>query len=76
MSKPETPTVFQRKNADDSWETVDANGKPLQATTNAAPTEDTRTIADLTKALEAKGITIPSSSKRDDLVKLAADNGV
>ena len=41
-----------------------------------APTEDTRNVAQLTEALAKAEISIPSGSKKDDLLKLAAENKV
>lgn len=71
------PTTFLRKLPDGKIEKLDANGQPVKAAAQAqAPTEDKRTVAQLTEALEAKKVAIPDGSKRDDLVKLAADNGI
>ncbi|GGL15832.1 hypothetical protein [Deinococcus radiotolerans] len=46
-----------------------------QGSANTPQATDRRTVPQLTAALTAKGITIPDAAKRDDLVKLAADNG-
>lgn len=72
------PTTFLRKLPDGKIEKLDANGQPVKAAAQApqAPAEDKRTVAQLTEALEAKKVAIPDGSKRDDLVKLAAEHGV
>lgn len=68
---------------------VDPNGKELgdapskadrakkpgkAADAGTPPAEDNRTVDQLKAALEAAKVTIPADAKKDDLLKLAADN--
>lgn len=74
-----TPT-FLRKLPDGKAEELDGNGKPTKAPDADQPpkpqTEDDRTVVELKAALDAAKVEYPSTAKRDDLVKLAAEKGV
>lgn len=83
-TQTDTPETFTADHFIVGGRKVDANGQDVKSadpkvdsgTQTQAPAVDRRNVADLTKALTDKGVVIPDGSKRDDLVKLAADNGV